>query len=88
MRWRKARSGFLAENPLCRYCSQQGRTTAATVVDHVIPHRGDMRIFWDESLWQALCKRCHDSIKAKEEHGKIVGCDTSGAPIDPLHPWG
>lgn len=33
----------------------------ATVVDHSVPHRGDMALFWDSSKWQALCKPCHDS---------------------------
>ena len=34
--------------------------TPATVVDHVIPHRGDRKLFWDEQNWQPLCKECHD----------------------------
>jgi predicted ATPase len=25
----------------------------ATVVDHVMPHRGDQRLFWDEANWGA-----------------------------------
>jgi 5-methylcytosine-specific restriction protein A len=30
------------------------------VVDHVIPHKGDRALFWDEANnWQALCARCH-----------------------------
>jgi 5-methylcytosine-specific restriction endonuclease McrA len=37
------------------------------VVDHIIPHKGDKALFWDEKNWQPLCKYCHDSIKAKEE---------------------
>ena len=31
-----------------------------TVVDHIVPHRGDARLFWDEDNWQPLCKSCHD----------------------------
>ena len=34
--------------------------TPATVVDHVIPHRGNKQLFWDEKNWQPLCKSCHD----------------------------
>jgi 5-methylcytosine-specific restriction protein A len=30
------------------------------VVDHIIPHRGDQYLFWDQENWQALCKDCHD----------------------------
>lgn len=59
-RWRKARAAFLQRNPLCNECMKHGRLTPATVVDHVIPHRGDQKLFWDEDNWQALCKRCHD----------------------------
>lgn len=32
----------------------------STVVDHIIPHRGNMDLFWYEENWQPLCKRCHD----------------------------
>ena len=59
-RWRKARAAFLQRNPLCNECMKHGRLTPATVVDHVIPHRGDQKLFWDEGNWQALCKSCHD----------------------------
>jgi 5-methylcytosine-specific restriction enzyme A len=45
-RWRKARAEFLAEHPLCAHCLAEGRLTPATVVDHVVPHRGDQRLFW------------------------------------------
>jgi 5-methylcytosine-specific restriction protein A len=59
-RWRKARSRFLALNPLCAKCLAVGRTTAATVVDHVKPHRGDKALFWDTTNWQALCTPHHN----------------------------
>lgn len=59
-RWRKARLIFLKKNPLCMRCLSEGRYERATVVDHIIPHRGDKSLFWDESNWQALCKKCHD----------------------------
>ena len=59
-RWVKARKAFLARNPLCAYCEKAGRLVPATVVDHIIPHRGDKALFWDVSNWQPLCKMCHD----------------------------
>ena len=58
--WQKARLLFLASNPLCVHCDREGRVTAANVVDHVIPHRGNETLFWDEGNWQALCKTHHD----------------------------
>ena len=66
-KWQKARERFLREHPLCCYCERIGRVTLATVVDHVVPHKGDESLFWDESNWQPLCKPCHDSTKKAEE---------------------
>lgn len=59
-RWRKAAATFLAEHPLCAACQVEGRCEAAVVVDHVVPHRGDVTLFWDIGNWQGLCKRHHD----------------------------
>ena len=86
-RWQKTRVIYLANHPLCVYCERAGRLTPATVVDHIIPHRGDMALFWDEDNWQALCKKCHDSAKAREEHGNASGCDERGNPITAGHHW-
>jgi 5-methylcytosine-specific restriction protein A len=65
-RWRRARAAFLARHPLCAACGAQGRVVPVTVVDHVVPHRGDAALFWDEKNWAALCKRCHDRKTARE----------------------
>ena len=59
-KWRRARKLFLQRHPLCANCLSQGVLTPATVVDHIVPHRGDHRLFWDEQNWQPLCKSCHD----------------------------
>ena len=59
-RWIKAKKRFLNSNPICKRCQEEGRITAAQVVDHRIPHRGDQTLFWDESNWQPLCMRCHN----------------------------
>ena len=66
-RWRKASKAFLRANPLCVRCKAEGKYVKATVVDHVIPHRGDERLFWDQSNWQALCKQCHDRKTRRED---------------------
>lgn len=66
-KWQKAREKFLKKNPLCVYCQRDGRVTAANVVDHITAHRGDMKLFWKESNWQALCSSCHSSVKQREE---------------------
>lgn len=59
-KWQHARSRYLSANPLCVNCYKDGRFVKATVVDHIKPHRGDPKLFWDENNWQALCKKCHD----------------------------
>ncbi|KPW39575.1 HNH endonuclease domain protein [Pseudomonas syringae pv. apii] len=66
-KWQKARLVHLDANPLCVYCDRNGRVTAANTVDHVIPHRGDMTLFWDRSNWMSLCGPCHSSVKQAEE---------------------
>ena len=58
--WRVARDRFLRGHPLCAECLKRGKIAPATVVDHIVPHRGDQKLFWDEDNWQALCKACHD----------------------------
>lgn len=63
-RWRKARKWFLQIHPLCVECQRDGKVVAATVVDHVVPHRGDYRIFWNEANWQALCSVHHNQKTA------------------------
>ncbi len=59
-KWQKARLLFLKANPLCVKCKEAGVYTKATVVDHIVPHRGDKTLFWDTNNWQPLCKKCHD----------------------------
>ena len=72
-RWTKAAQGFLRKHPLCAECELAGRTTPATVVDHIVPHRGDRTLFWDRSNWQPLCKACHDRKTAKEVNERAKG---------------
>lgn len=67
-RWQKARERYLREHPLCVYCEREGKVTAASIVDHRIPHRGDMTLFWEEGNWQSLCTRHHNSDAQKKDH--------------------
>lgn len=68
-RWQKLRAAYLASHPTCAECSRQGRLAIAEVVDHIVPHKGDMALFWDSSNWQPLCKHCHDRKTAMEDGG-------------------
>lgn len=67
--WQRARARFLREQPLCVACGERHVISAATEVDHIVPHRGDMSLFWQESNWQPLCKSCHSAKTAREDGG-------------------
>ena len=65
--WRSFRNRFLKEHPLCAYCMREDRVTTATVVDHIVPHRGDPALFWQQGNHQSLCQSCHSKVKQREE---------------------
>lgn len=66
--WTKTRARFLKEKPLCVSCKAQGEIRAATEVDHITPHKGNEKLFWDSDNWQPLCISCH-SKKTMQEGG-------------------
>ena len=39
------------------------------MVDHIIPHKGDKQLFWDESNWQPMCETHHNIKTATEDRG-------------------
>lgn len=63
----RAAAAFRVEHPLCANPDQNPRCTlVTTVVDHIVPHRGDVVLFWDQTNWQGLCASCHSSKTARE----------------------
>ncbi len=61
--WQKKSKIYLKAHPLCMCVGCDNgklKITIATVVDHIVPHRGNMKLFWDKSNWQAMSKTCHD----------------------------
>lgn len=59
--WRKARLLFLKLHPVCVVCGQP-----ATDVDHIIPHKGDKKLFWAVDNLQPLCHSCHSKKTSRE----------------------
>lgn len=57
--WVALRKSILDTQPLCVKCAKEGRTTLATVVDHMIPHRGNINLFLDANNLKPLCASCH-----------------------------
>src|SRR6188508_3869950 len=82
-RWRKLAKQQLQNHPLCKICLQNGLVEPATVVDHVIPHKGNRESFFLGAI-QSLCRPCHDGTKQmieKRGYDTTIGFD--GWPIDP-----
>lgn len=67
--WRDLRHSYMAGNPLCVRCLDDGKITQAAIADHIIEIKDD----WTQRLLkdnlQGLCRACHN-IKTKEEHEK------------------
>lgn len=89
-RWKKLSVSFRISHQHCVYCHEK-----AQCVDHKVPHKGDIKLFYDVNNLQALCFRCHNSIKSRIEHGQQPGKDFvinnepdgNGYPTSPNHPW-
>jgi 5-methylcytosine-specific restriction enzyme A len=85
-RWRTLREYQLHIEPLCRLCLARGQVVAATVADHIVPHKGDWNAFVTGKL-QSLCVECHNGRKRTEDirgYQSDIGAD--GWPLDPRHP--
>lgn len=65
-RYQKARRSFIRSHPLCVECDRLGIVEPATILDHIKPHRGDWKLFWDHSNWQSLCTICHNRKSQRE----------------------
>lgn len=86
-RWKAARETQLCKQPLCEECLKVGFTTAATVVNHIKPHKGDETLFWNPTNHQSVCKPHHDGpIQKAELLGFSPAVDAGGWPTDPKHP--
>lgn len=92
--WKRLVAQQLSNHPLCQRCLVKGIESAATIPNHVKPHRGDTQLFFDPDNLESLCAPCHDQVVQSEERGGIPyssvgytgGADASGWPTDPRHP--
>jgi 5-methylcytosine-specific restriction endonuclease McrA len=85
--WQRLRELQLQRHRLCKFCLERGIVTAANVVDHVTPHRGNWNAFVTGEL-QSLCEPCHKSAKRQIEiRGYRIDTGLDGLPTDPNHPF-
>jgi 5-methylcytosine-specific restriction endonuclease McrA len=92
--WRRFRTSILRLRPICEIV---GCGIAATHVDHIVPRRrGGADL--DPANVQALCASCHSAKTVLRDGGfgrpsrpgariRLSGCDATGIPRDPGHPW-
>ena len=68
-RWQQYSKQYLTLHPLCAICQKKNPPVikAAQCVDHIIPHRGDPKLFWDPGNHQAACLTCNSEKAAIEE---------------------
>ena len=67
--YRKAVRSHKARNPYCVMCMEKGIVTPVQVTDHIQPINMGGAIH-DESNWQSLCHRCHNSKSGTERTAK------------------
>ena len=65
-RWIAAAHRFRTENPLCVQCLDESIVKPAEAVDHIVPHAGDLELFWDPANWQSLCWSHHSKKTTRE----------------------
>lgn len=84
--WRDLRAYVLSCEPLCRHCTAEGKTMAATDVDH----RDNDPTNNDLVNLMPLCHQHHSLKTAAEMRGldyTLRGCLANGVPVDPDHEW-
>ena len=71
-RWQSLRRRVIARDGLV--CAATGAILSgrhpapnSPVVDHIVPHRGDAALFWDEGNLQVVAKAYHDGEKQRLE---------------------
>lgn len=62
-RWQRLRLQVIRESPVCK-CGQ-----ATTDVDHVRPHNGDVRLFYNKANLRAQCHSCHSKKTVRHDGG-------------------
>jgi 5-methylcytosine-specific restriction enzyme A len=57
--WRRLRLAQLEAHPWCAECLKKDVKRRATEVDHIEPHHGNEKLFFDPRNLQSLDHRCH-----------------------------
>jgi len=86
-KWRRESRRYKRDHPWCVMCKDEGMIRQVYAVDHIIPHKGDSRLMWDQENWQSLCQEHHNRTKKNiETRGYSTDVGPDGIPTDPRHP--
>lgn len=66
-RWNRLKDAYKAKHPLCEACEKEGVTMPMDEVDHIIPHKGNKALMYDETNLQSLCRPHHSRKTATED---------------------
>ena len=89
--WKALRRKVLVRDMFkCQRCGiflTGGKTKPnSAVVNHKIPHKGNLVLFFNRSNLEAVCWTCHSGpIQSIERRGYDVTIGDDGWPIDPNH---
>ena len=64
-KWKTLRSEKLRANPYCEKCGAE-----ATEVHHIVPHNGDLELFYDYDNLMSICHACHVRETQKESEAR------------------
>ena len=62
-KWKSLSRKQLKEHPFCTICGNK-----ATEVDHIVAHKGNLDLFYNEDNLQSLCHECHSKKTLEEIH--------------------
>ena len=87
--WRKMRTSYIKEHPICEECLNKGKVTPATDVHHIKSpfNSGDINytLLLDYNNLKSLCQECHGNIHANQQ-GKTTIQDVLRQLADLLDP--
>lgn len=66
-RWDVNARAYREAHPLCLGCEALGDVRATEICDHIIPHKGDTKLFTDPKNRQPACGWHHDVVKQQLE---------------------
>ena len=83
--WRKLRNQALRrDRARCIQCGSRERLT----VNHIEPVQAHPERAWQLANLETLCAACDNAHHREKGHGgQPFGCDETGRPLDPAHPW-